>query len=99
MGAGHLAGALGPEGWTLEVDPEMADEHREIFFPYSWVDYTTHRPGRFRLVPPEKHLPAWRDDYEKMRGPMLFGETPSFDEILAVVGEFERRFNRPSQTV
>jgi hypothetical protein len=29
-----------------------------------------------------------------MRGPMFFGETPDFDEILRVVGDFEQRFNR-----
>jgi len=28
-----------------------------------------------------------------MAGSMFFGQVPSFDEILKVVGEFERRFN------
>jgi hypothetical protein len=36
---------------------------------------------------------AWRRDYEAMRESMSFGEPPSFDDILDVVGEFERRFN------
>ena len=29
-----------------------------------------------------------------MRDTMFFGDTPTFDEILRVVGEFEQRFNR-----
>ena len=28
-----------------------------------------------------------------MREAMFFGDTPEFDEILYVVGEFEQRFN------
>lgn len=68
-------------------------EHREIFFRFSWVDYSTHKPGTFRLVPPGDHLANWRADYEEMLGPMFFGETPSFEEMMAAAEEFERAFN------
>jgi hypothetical protein len=68
-------------------------EHREIFFRYAWVDYSTHRPGAFRLVPPADHRPDWAKDYAAMRGPMFFGETPAFDEIMAAVRDFQDRFN------
>jgi hypothetical protein len=71
-------------------------EHREIFFRYSWVDYTTHRAGSFRLVPLADHLAAWKADYDAMRGPMFFGETPSFEDILTWVREFENRMNKTS---
>lgn len=64
-------------------------EHREIFFRYSWVDYKTHRPGRFRLVPSPEQRPDWEADYEAMRG---------FEEILAVVGEFQDKFNATAET-
>ena len=69
-------------------------EHREIFFRYSWVDYTTHHSGTFRLVPPPEQLAVWRADYQAMLGPMFFGTVPSFDEILRAVREFEQRFNQ-----
>jgi predicted nucleotidyltransferase component of viral defense system len=68
-------------------------EHREIFFRFSWVDYTTHKPGTFCLVPPASHLADWRADYEAMLGPMFFGETPSFEEMMAAAQEFESAFN------
>jgi len=68
-------------------------EHREIFFRYTWVDYTTHRPGTFRLSPPAEHLPNWRSDYQAMLGPMFFGGVPGFDEIMGAVSEFEKTFN------
>ena len=67
--------------------------HREIFFRWSWMDYTTLRHGTLRLVPLPEQLPVWRQDYQAMRTEMFFGEVPSFEEILCVVGEFERRFN------
>jgi hypothetical protein len=72
-------------------------EHREIFFHISWVDYTTLRPGSLRLLPLPHDRDAWRRDYEQMRGPMFFGEIPSFAEILRVVGGFEQQFNRTAE--
>lgn len=68
-------------------------EHRELFFRFSWVDYTTHKPGTFRLTPPAEHLPNWRSDYTEMLGPMFFGPTPSFEEMIAAATEFETSFN------
>lgn len=68
-------------------------EHRQIFFRYSWVDYSTHKPGTFRLVPPEAHLADWRSDYKEMQGAMFFGDTPSFEEIITAAAAFEKAFN------
>jgi Nucleotidyl transferase AbiEii toxin, Type IV TA system len=73
--------------------------HREIFFRLGWVDYATLRPGSLRLTPPPEHRDAWRRDYGAMAEPMFYGERPSFDEILRLVGEFEQRFNAaPART-
>jgi hypothetical protein len=68
--------------------------HREIFFRWSWVDYTTLHPGALRFLPPAHRVDAWRKDYQEMRGEMFFGEVPAFDEILRAVGDFEKRFNQ-----
>ncbi len=68
-------------------------EHRELFFKHSWVDYSTHKPGTFRLAPPGDHLAEWRADYEAMLGPMFFGDTPSFKEMMAAAAEFGKTFN------
>jgi Nucleotidyl transferase AbiEii toxin, Type IV TA system len=69
-------------------------EHREIFFRYAWVDYTTHRSGTFRLVPQEHQVDAWRKDYDAMLGPMFFGGVPTFAEVLNTVRAFEESFNK-----
>lgn len=68
-------------------------EHRQVFFRWSWVDYETLRRGTLRLLPREGQLASWRLDYEAMSGSMFFGTVPAFDEVLKVVGDFERRFN------
>lgn len=72
---------------------EKVAAHREVFFRYTWMDYATLRPGRLRLLPESGRREAWQRDYAAMRETMFFGEAPEFDEILSVVGEFERRFN------
>ena len=70
-------------------------DHRRIFFPWSWVDYSTMRQGTLRLLPPASQLADWRSDYEAMTGDMFMGPKPSFDQVLAVVRRFEEEFNRP----
>ncbi|MPZ47285.1 MAG: nucleotidyl transferase AbiEii/AbiGii toxin family protein [Betaproteobacteria bacterium] len=67
--------------------------HRRVFFRYTWMDYDTMKPGTLRLLPPEEERSAWARDYDAMRDTMFFRSAPTFDEILRVVGEFERRFN------
>lgn len=68
-------------------------EHREIFFKYAWVDYTSYKPGSFRIVPLPDHLSDWRADYRAMQGPMFYRDAPDFDEIMDAVRAFENKFN------
>lgn len=68
-------------------------EHREMFFRYAWVDYDTHRPGAFRLSPLAGQLADWRSDYRDMLGPMFFGDTPTFEDMMIAVTAFEKTFN------
>jgi len=72
--------------------------HRAIFFNWTWMDYSTLRPGALRIVPLDHQIKEWRLDYDSMRREMFFGEVPSFEEVLRVVGEFERRFNEKQST-
>jgi hypothetical protein len=73
---------------------ERVVEHRKAFFPYSWVDYSTMKKGTLRLVPTSEQLGRWRRDYEAMREEMFFGEPPTFDEVMALIAEFERQWNQ-----
>ena len=40
-------------------------EHRQVFFRYGWLDYSTMAYGQLRLLPAEAELPAWKSDYDK----------------------------------
>jgi hypothetical protein len=68
--------------------------HRAVFFRKSKEAQESLHPGSLRLVPLPEQLPAWKQDYQSMRAEMFFGEVPAFDEILRVVGDFEKRFNK-----
>ena len=75
---------------------ERVAAHRQMFFTYRWMDYTTLRPGSLRMLPHPDQLSTWRGDYSAMRTEMFFGDVPAFDEILRVVGDFEKTFNATS---
>ena len=64
------------------------------FFGSSWANYDQAKPGTFRLVPPPARLPALRRDYQAMRD-MYLSEPASFDEILAILADLEKRINHP----
>ncbi len=72
---------------------ERVVTHRNIFFRKNKEAKESLRPGSLRLLPSDERRPAWKQDYDAMRETMFFGDAPAFDEILRVVGEFERRFN------
>ena len=78
---------------------ERVAGHREIFFRLGWVDYATMHRGSLRLTPPDHHIEDWRRDYDAMVESMFYGERPAFDEILRVVGEFERQFNASARSL
>ncbi|HTI72517.1 MAG TPA: nucleotidyl transferase AbiEii/AbiGii toxin family protein [Candidatus Limnocylindria bacterium] len=68
--------------------------HRQTFFGYSWMDYSTLRPGSLRMLPLPEQLAAWQADYREMTKEMFFGTVPSFEEILETIGQFQRQINR-----
>ena len=67
------------------------------FFGSSWAKYDQAKPGTFRLVPPPERLSALRRDYQAMQD-MYLSEPASFDDILVVLSELEKRINQPAQT-
>ena len=62
------------------------------FFGNGWARYDLAQPGTFRLVPPEGRIQALRRDYDAMR-PMYLTEPTTFDDVLVILEELERRIN------
>ncbi|MDR1593848.1 MAG: hypothetical protein LBS43_05100 [Prevotellaceae bacterium] len=57
------------------------------------VDYTPDIRRRICLVPPPQVIDDWRQDYEKMQGTMIYGESLPFDKLLARIEELQGRFS------
>lgn len=70
--------------------------HREVYFGRTWLDYSTLKPEALRLLPASDDRSAWQIDYQNMQQEMFFGEVPTFDEVLEVVGEFQERLKNRS---
>ena len=48
------------------------------------------------MLPPPALSKELEDDYDKMRE-MIFGDAPPFKDILATIGDIERRINAGSR--
>lgn len=76
----------------LELLARVA-QHKNLFFKTSWARYNEACKGSLRVMPPGHRLKALRDDYAKMQQ-MFFGEPPVFDDILALLRQWESEFNQ-----
>ena len=71
---------------------EHIRHHRECFSSMLGVDYSGDIRNRICLVPPEEHIEDWKKDYQYMCDSMIYGEKPTFTELIESIGELERRF-------
>lgn len=63
------------------------------FYRSPWARYDLAYPGTLRLMPPEYNMKKLRDDYLLMQN-MLFGEKPSFEDVLESVERLELEINK-----
>jgi hypothetical protein len=76
----------------LELLQKVVD-FKNKFYPRSWAEYEKAVQGTLKLVPPNYRLSELEADYNATKG-MLFGEIPSFKEIIGFLGNLEREFNK-----
>ena len=67
--------------------------HRELFTSMSGVDYTPDIRKRIRLLPPDDVIDGWRNDYKDMQSSMIYGENPTFEELMRKMEELEKMFH------
>lgn len=67
-------------------------EFKEKCFHSGWASYATARPGSFRLLPGLRVERELRRDYGEMQV-MIYGNSPTFDEILGKLETLERVIN------
>lgn len=71
---------------------------KDKFYRCLWARYNLAKRGTMRLMPPEYNVQKLKDDYAHMQN-MIFGEKPSFDEILDGIAKLEKEINNLQGTV
>jgi Nucleotidyl transferase AbiEii toxin, Type IV TA system len=66
--------------------------HKQTFFPAAWPRYELAVPGSLRLAPPAERIGDLQRDYSRM-GVMMFGEPPTFAQVLAILDALEHEIN------
>lgn len=68
--------------------------HKQVFFNASYANYEACLANELRLIPSDNAIAELRTDYEKMLGAgMMYGESPSFDDIVDGIREIEIEAN------
>jgi hypothetical protein len=65
-------------------------EHRRKFINLRDFDYDTLYPKHLSLDIPANVLDLWRKDYETMQRTMIYGQSVTFDELLAEIRQLNR---------
>ena len=71
---------------------ESIRHHREIYTSVSGMDYTPDIRKKIVLIPREEILPIWEKDYLDMKNDMIFGERPSFTELIEEIRSLQKKF-------
>lgn len=71
---------------------ERVVDFKARFYRSSAAHYELARTGTLRLAPPDNCMQTLREDYKGMAA-MIFGESPTFDEIMEVVRGLEKEIN------
>ena len=67
--------------------------HRKLFTSMSGVDYTSDIRKHIKLLPPDNVIEDWHNDYKDMQSSMIYGETPSFEDLIRKMEELENLFH------
>ncbi len=65
---------------------------KQKFYPRKWAKYEDAKGGTFKLLPPEFRYAELEKDYKAMQN-MIFGEAPTFANIMDVLAELENEIN------
>ncbi len=65
---------------------------KKRFYPRGWANYDAATLGTIRLLPAKHNMNALRSDYAEMQN-MIYGEYPSWDELLTYLSRLEKELN------
>lgn len=75
----------------LDLLKEVVD-FKKRFYPRGWAKYDEAFPGTMCLIPAKHSQEVLAADYIKMKT-MIYGETPTWEEIMDYITELEKEIN------
>ena len=71
---------------------ERVVRFKDKFYRCPWARYDLAKCGTMKLLPPDYNTAKLRSDYDHMQN-MLFGEKPTFNEIMNAMTQLEAEIN------
>jgi predicted nucleotidyltransferase component of viral defense system len=69
-------------------------EHRKYYSRLKRFDYTTLQIGSLNIIPDNDILLKLEQDYEIMRSEMIYGNPPSFEEVIEAMKSIQKIINK-----
>lgn len=91
------AGAAGEAALASIEMLEHVARFKSVFFASNRAHYELARPGTLLLRCGDARQREVERDYEAMRSDMIFGDAPSWGDVIRTIGEFEDKVNRLAQ--
>lgn len=78
---------------------EVIVRHRYKFSRVGGVNYNLHQPQLINPIPPTHLEDAWKKDYKSMQDEMIYGESPSFEEMIKKIKLFLEKMKHLNWTM
>ena len=78
---------------------ETIVNHRHQFTRVSQVDYNLHQPQSINPIPPEEIIKRWEADYQTMLTEMIYGDAPTFKQIIEQLINLKSKINAVNWTM
>ncbi|WP_041536989.1 nucleotidyl transferase AbiEii/AbiGii toxin family protein [Pseudopedobacter saltans] len=72
-------------------------EHRKTVNPIRGLDYSNHKKGKIKILPPDEVRSKWEADYKTMQENMIVDESLDWKELLNRIQEIENKWNEQGQ--
>jgi hypothetical protein len=72
---------------------ETIVNHRYIFTKLGGVDYNLHQPQDVKPIPSNDYVEDWKADYKTMQEQMIYGDSPSYEDLVKGIQGFLERMN------
>jgi len=67
--------------------------NRQMLLNITWVDYEKHQPSYINIIPPDEITNDYKEDYDKMKESMIYGDTGSYEELISELYTLKSKIN------